>query len=464
MSRTVLIVAYSLPPIARVGGMRIARFMRYLPESGWRVAAISPTVEAAVGDRVDLTLNKLLPDDAVIRRAALWGPFRWLLQKLSREESSGAHDAKLPPDTGDAPAAAKPTGSRFRRLARKPARLIKDLLSLPLTAPDKRVTWSLAAYRAARRTAREVQADAVLTSGPPHSSHLVGLALQRKTGIAWVSDFRDPWARSSEHAHDQRPLRHRINKTLERWCVEHSDRVILNTPAACAEFAACYPTLPREKFVAIPNGYDPEVRVRVEALKGDRPAKRDGEPICLCHAGSVYGRRDIRPLIDALALLNRDGLRFVFEQVGSLNRADEVAAHVAKTGAERFVHLLGQQPHEEALRRMAAADILVVVRQNTALQVPAKLYEMMLFGQPILALDGEGAMAQIVRDYQIGVVADPVDPALIARGVESAAAQLAGPDHESRPRALAQFDARSQTAELAKVLAAAVESKRRRPR
>lgn len=310
------------------------------------------------------------------------------------------------------------------------------------------------------RIVREHRPSVLLSTSPPHSTHLIALALNAMTGIPVVIDLRDPWARNRVDVEVGRSM-HSIQNHLERFCIRRAKRVILNTPELLADFEGQYPAAWHEKFAVIPNGYDPLVRENIEARVRAAPTRTVDAPLRLCHAGTVYGRRDIRPLIEAVALLNRQGRRVSFEQIGSLANAADVAACVARNDAGEAVQLLGQRPHEEALRHMAAADILVVVRQNTGLQVPAKIYEMMLFGKPILALDAEGAVTRMVNDYQLGVVADPVDPAAIAAGILRAAEQLSAPPSEGRATALREFDARAQTRELANVLASAVESRHR---
>lgn len=461
MPRTVLIVAYSLPPVARVGGMRIARFIRYLNDWGWRAVTVAPATDSAVGDKIDPTLNRFLPDDAVVRRADLWPPFRWMLRRFSVGDPGGDAAASSSRSDNDRASRGAGSSSGVRARMRQAMRGAKRLASMPFTTPDKRILWVPAAIREGLRAVREFQPEVILTSGPPHSIHLVGLALKRATGVPWVSDFRDPWARSKAETHAEPAYRRWSNDRLERWCVKRSDRVILNTPAARAEFEAFYGATFSEKLVSIPNGYDPALREQIEALVTAHRRPQDADSVRLCHAGSVYGRRDIRPLIDAVALVNGRGRRVVFEQVGPLDKPGEIAACIERNDAGGFIQLLGQRPHEEALHRQAVADILVVVRQNTPLQVPAKLYEMMLFGKPLLVLDGEGAMTRLVREYDLGVVADPENPVAIAAAIEEVIGRIGEAPSERRAAALVKFDARTQTRELADVLAAAVESRRR---
>lgn len=450
----VLLLTFTYPPSSEVGGFRLARFAKFLPQFGWTPFVATAASEESTLQRDDARLDWTEPSTVVVRSRNWDLPRSW---KVWRRPAGKPSEASQSPDAGASTSAGRPPSSRgsLHRLYVK--------ATMPLRIPDKRIWWAVPALRSMRRIVREYRPSVVLSSSPPHSSHVIAMMFKAMTGIPVVIDLRDPWARNRSYGGEGRIVA-AIQSRLERFCVGRADGVILNTPELLADFQQTYPKAWRHKFSAIPNGYDPAVRESIEALVRSMPARPPDVPLRLCHAGTVYGRRDIRPLIEAVARLNRQGHRVEFEQVGSLVNAAEVAECVARNDAGQAVRLLGQRPHDEALRRMAAADILVVVRQNTALQIPAKVYEMMLFGKPILALDTQGALVRMVRDYQLGVVADPVDPAAIATGILQAAEQGAAPASEGRERALRDFDSREQTRQLAGVLAAAAESKGRRRR
>ncbi|MEX2186740.1 MAG: glycosyltransferase [Pirellulales bacterium] len=448
-------MTFAYPPSSAVGAFRAARFAKFLPDFGWTPFVVTAESEMSTVERDDSRMDWTDRSATVVRTRPWALPRAWKRRLLATEGLSS-------PTETPAVGVAKNTAERptFRGGCRATARRLARAVASPFCIPDKHVWWAVPALTAMRRIVRESRPRVLLSSSPPHSSHLIALALKAWTGIPVVIDLRDPWNHRWGASENGR-LKQSILDRLERLCFARADRIILNTPELLAEVQERVPPQWREKFAVIPNGYDPQVRESIEALVQAADARPLDAPLRLCHAGSVYGRRDIRPLIEAVALLNRQGRRVEFEQVGYLANPADVAACVAKNDAGQFVRLLGRRPHDEALRRLTEADVLIVVRQNTALQAPAKLYELMLFGKPILALDDEGATTRLVRDYQLGVVADPVDPAAIAAGIVQAEKQISATPSEGRAAALRDFDAREQTRQLANVLASAVESKRR---
>lgn len=452
MKRRVLILSYAFPPSSAVGAFRAARFARFLSAYGWEplVVAADDAKSRAGGDA---SRSGLVDESTVVVRARPWSVRDWMPLGL-KSPSSGLHTA-IAPKSPTVSAPGHNSGARGSIFAS-----LRRAILTPFCTPDRHIWWAIPALLAMRRIVRDYQPDVVLSTSPPHSSHLISLALKSIIGIPVVMDLRDPWAHAEWGEEHHGRIKVYTDRVLERWCVHRAERVILNTYDLLENFRRQYPRSLHAKFISIPNGYDPKVRERVEELVATTP-RPGGQPVRLCHAGSVYGRRDIRPLIEAVAILNRRGLRVAFEQVGPLANAGAVADCIRSNQAGQFVQLLGQRPHEEALRRQAVADILVVVRQNTPLQVPAKLYEMMLFGKPLLALDGEGAMTRLVREYDLGVVADPENPVAIAAAIEEVIGRIGEAPSERRAAALVKFDARTQTRELADVLAAAVESRRR---
>src|SRR5262245_58863134 len=135
---TVLVLTYYFPPLAASGSYRLLGFARHLPRFGWRVAVVSPA-------------------------------------ELPWESLDPALEGRVPPET----IVYRVPYPRWPRLLR---RFLPGALWLP------------AARRAAGRAVRELRPDVVLTSGPPHWAHLLGLSLKRRYRLPWVADFRDPWA------------------------------------------------------------------------------------------------------------------------------------------------------------------------------------------------------------------------------------------------------------------------------
>jgi glycosyltransferase involved in cell wall biosynthesis len=159
------------------------------------------------------------------------------------------------------------------------------------------------------------------------------------------------------------------------------------------------------------------------------------------------------PCIEAIERLLRDGQPVTLDQIGSVESLGNV-----KTGSDpreipHEVTLHGHLPHQQTLERMAAADVLVVLQAGTSVQIPSKLYEMLLFRKPILALTEPGSTADFIREFELGIVADPSDSEAIADAIRRLARQTADPsNHRHCQTACHRFDGRKLTGHLADLL------------
>ena len=269
--------------------------------------------------------------------------------------------------------------------------------------------------------------DVVLTSGPPHSVHALGRKVQRATGAFWAADFRDPWVAGRWRGADPNILERRA----ERAVIAQADLVIANAPEARRAFGSYYPDW-AEKFVVIPNGYDP----------GPHPARPpcvDGA-IRMLHAGEIYAGRDPRPLLDALAQLHPEARPIEVEFLGRVDgmSLEEEAVRRGLTGR---VHVRGQVAAAESSRAMAEADILLLMdTPGRRLGVPAKLYEYIGTGRPVLALaEHDGDTAWALRQSGAATrLAPPRDVEAIRIAVKEVAALAAAPATALPPEA-AQF-------------------------
>lgn len=415
-----LMVATEFPPRNSAGVHRTARFARMLPEFGWL-----PVVLTMPEDHGEL------PDWVHHLRVERTGK--------PRPAASSEQDRARPAATGSPPA-----GQRWIEALKACARNLRDLLT---ATPDPNISWVWTSLRTARRLLEEEQPALVYTSGPPHSTHLLGLYLKRQWQLPWVVDFRDPWSRRPWGKKQSNPWGQHLEGVFEAWCVRAADVVVLNTPQATADFRRHYPRLPAEKFVTIPNGCDPDLCEVVAELVQTSPPRQQG-PLRLCHAGSLYRRRDPRPVVEAVNLLHQQGYPVIFEQVGPCASEFGIQAYIQERGLTEWVSLVPQVPHTEALRKMAAADVLLLIQPENDLQVPGKLYEMLLFRKPIVALSEEGATADLIHQYQLGVTCNGRDPTSIATAIRHV---LENPVPGHWDQACTDFDGRSLTRELAQV-------------
>ncbi len=250
--------------------------------------------------------------------------------------------------------------------------------------------WLLKARSACQRLLREHRPDAVITSSPPGCVHWLGLWLA-KHGLPWLADFRDPWIVNQTIPHWTLHLRY--ERWLEAKVMRRATRLIANTPMNQRGWAAAYPEQ-AEKIVTITNGFDPERFPRV----GPHTL---GNPLLMLHAGELYHGRDPRPLLDALQALR---LPMVVDFLGRTSGAEfDFAAEIARRGLGDCVKLPGMVSYAEALERMMRADILLLVHTpQWRIGVPAKLYEYLGAGRPILALaEPDSDIAWVLRTSKV---------------------------------------------------------------
>lgn len=379
--RALLIVAHHFPPSAASGSHRLLGFVRHLGRYGWGTAVISPPT----------TPHE--PVDAELAR-------------------------RVPPETGLYPAPFPWT---------RALRPLRSVCKEWCYAIDVR-RWSMRVHAAARRALRERPIRAVLTSGPPHDVHAFGLELKRRRGLAWVADFRDPWV-SGDWARGGNVRPRPWEVRLERRVMAEADLIVSNAPTARDALRGAVPAA-AGRVVAVTNGYDPE------AFEGlSRRPDPEGR-WTIVHPGQLYLGRDPRPLFDALRGLLADWpagrppprVRFLGD-MGFNSTGVDLAGEARARGLEGVVALEGQVPHRASLQAMVDADALLLLdAPGRRIGVPAKLYEYLGAGRPVLALaEPDGDTAAVLRAGEVPHRLAPIgDAAAIGRALRGLLAEGPG--------------------------------------
>ncbi len=410
----VLVVAFHFPPVAAAGTHRTLNFVRQLAARGHVIGVVTTGTFHGLG--TDEHLFERVPAGVHVSRAPHFDPFIALRRLRGRaHDSIGSKVAN-----GSTPRAA-PFGS----VDRSTFAHLRDYVSRCFDVPDRYASWILPAVLRGTALARKIDAQLIYSTAPPFSAHVVGLLLKAALGLRWVADFRDPWATNPFKVQPYPSLRV-VDEALEAAVVKRADRVILNTELCERGYRDRYPDHPN--FVTIPNGIDPDL---LDA--GVSAAPRDGAPkneLRLLHVGTIYGRRSPLGLLLALKHLadTRPSLaqRITIEQLGSVENEVELRARARELGvADRF-SFLPPVPHARALamgRDATGLLLLGVSGDRPEVQVPAKLFEYLAIGRPILALAKRGgAIAATLASAQAShVIADPDDPLAIAHALEQVA-------------------------------------------
>ena len=353
--------------------------------------------------------------------------------------------------TTDSSSAARKTSEKVVVRKTTGATLRKQVTELCFALPDNRIGWKKDAVRVGMRLIDELRPSVIFATAPPFSSLLVGRELARRSNLPLVIDFRDPWTRVPWGPRNKSWIANQRVATLERKCVSSAAAVILNTPELTEDFINHYSDFPADKFVTITNGFDPDVKSRVESYtRQDQTKPGRDRPYRLLHPGSVYRNRDPRPIVDAIAELRRGGTDVVFEQIGFCDPSFDLHHYAKERNVEDLVEIKSAMSHDQMIQRMAQVDGFVLLQPGTAVQVPGKLFEMILYKKPIMAACVPGAVSNIVNRYRIGEIADAEDASAIAKAIASLTRFDVGSADWDRVHAA--FDGERLSAELAGVL------------
>jgi glycosyltransferase involved in cell wall biosynthesis len=295
--------------------------------------------------------------------------------------------------------------------------------------PDEYVGWIPPAIVAGWQAIRRHRIEHLLSSAPSSTGHLIGLALARLTGLPWTALFQDPWTYPSPLWWELKPtsaVSVHAETAMERAVVRRANVVVCFTDRHASWLRQSYPTLPADKFVTIPNGFDGEEMAAAADTGGTSIGHtvrtNELDQFVMTYAGSLYNRRSPLPLFRALASLIDSGRipasRLRVDLIGRCDMADGVptAELARRCGLEGCVNLTGPLDRLEAIRRMQQSDLLLLLAEDLTLQIPGKTYEYLNSGRPILAFTSTGAVAELLQRTGGAWIVDPGD----AAGVTSA--------------------------------------------
>ena len=359
------------PPAGGGGVQRPLKLAQYLPALGIETHVLAPDDPKWI--HVDPELR--VPTQAWVHRARYIGP-------KGRKPAEELHGT-----TGLVRATTK------MRLA-----------SRRLLVPDENVSWNLTAIPAAIRIARAERIDAVITTSPPASVHLVGAAVQKATGARWLADLRDSLVAHPHRRSESFAVRakEKVDERLARLVARRADAISCVSEAIAEETKKLGA---RGPVATIANGCDFDDFAGLEY----RPAPR----FRITHTGSFFGKRDPRPFLQALA---DSGLDVVARFVGDFRSADREWAESLGLGDR--LELIPYAPRARALELQRDSEALLLLIPEAGGRgrgvLSGKVFEYLAAERPILAaVPPDGAAADLIREAGAGVVAAPDDPAAL---------------------------------------------------
>ncbi|MGH7681278.1 MAG: glycosyltransferase [Candidatus Eiseniibacteriota bacterium] len=399
--KRLLVLAYFFPPIGGGGCQRTLKLVRYLVPHGWE----STVVTARDADYwiLDPSLLEEVPASAEVLCVAGMTSLRMLRLFTQRGGRIESPQARRDPQT-------------FRALRR---------LQSWILIPDGYLPWAKAAGRAGAGRIERGGIDAVWTTSSPESAHLAGLAIKRRFHLPWVADFRDPWVGRVTY-HPPTPWHDARHRSLERDVVHRADRVTVVSEAMAGLYRARYPDLPADRFVTLPNGYDPDDWRRAERVAAPAAERGKGRFVLL-HAGQLAHRPTARTLLVAVERVTAVDPRAASDlTVRFLGGNEEIdSEEIRSLTSSGVVELEPSRPHVEALAEMRRAQALVLLGHGgvaDSLLYTGKIYEYLTSGRRVLGLLGPGPAADLIRASSAGVVCGPEDA---GRAAETIATWLA---------------------------------------
>ena len=376
--RKVLVITYYWPPAGGPGVQRWLKFVKYLRDFG-----VDPVVYIPENPNypiVDETFKNEIPDDVTIYKNRIFEPYRiasFFSKKKTNQISSGIIQAKN------------------QSVLEKTMLWIRGNFFIP----DARKYWVRPSVKFLYEVIEKEEIETVITTGPPHSVHLIGHYLKEFKKVKWIADFRDPWTSIGYHKKLKLTrLAQSRHKELEQLVLTNADKIVVTSETTKNEFQA----ITRQPIKVITNGFDTIVASKV-ALD---------EQFTISHIGSMLSGRNPKNLWRVISEITAENeafkktLRLQFLGVVS----DDVLQTLNDLGLKSYIDVLGYVSHEEAIQYQQKSQVLLLAEidsEETQGIVPGKLFEYMAAERPILGLGPEKwEVAQMVAATKTGAIFD----------------------------------------------------------
>lgn len=384
IKKKVLIICYYWPPAGGSGVQRHLKFAKYLRDFGWE--PIIYTVKNGEYPELDETLLNEVPEGITVIKRNITEPYGFYKIFAGKKKKD-----KITPNFFS-----QKNEGFFQKLA--------IFLRSNFFIPDARMWWIKPSINFLEKYLKSNPVDAIISTGPPHSLHLIANSLHSTTNIPWLADFRDPWT-NIDYFKDLvlLPFAKEKHIRLEKEVLTKASRVVTVSPTWAKELEV----IGERKIDVITNGFDESDFKITNPILDSK--------FTIVHLGMFSKARNHEVFWKALSELIVENPFFAKElQINFYGITDaSVTVLAEKYGLSKYVNIYPYQPHEEIVKVMASSRVLLLSVHNSAnLQgfVPGKLFEYMASNRPIVCIGPEnGDSASIIRQTKTGVVSDFAD-------------------------------------------------------
>ncbi|MBV7268056.1 glycosyltransferase [Winogradskyella luteola] len=373
--KKILIICYYWPPAGGPGVQRWLKFVKYLPDFG-----IEPIVYCPENPNypiIDESLINEVPSDITVLKQPIKEPYA-LASLFSKKSAKTISSGVIPK-------------------AKKQSLIEKLMLYVRgnFFIPDARKNWVKPSVTYLSEYIQKHHIKTIITTGPPHSLHLIGLQLKTQLNINWISDFRDPWTTIGYHKDLKlSQSSQQKHKALELQVLNLADEIIVTSNHTKNEFQ----NKTKQPISVITNGYDPH-SVRVEGKD---------KKFTLSHIGSLLSERNPKVFWKVLSELITENE--VFSKTFQLNLvglvSDDVMESIYQNGLKDHLNIVGYVSHDEAIKFQMQSQLLLLIEidsEDTKAIIPGKVFEYLISETPILAIGPENSdVEHIIKSTHTG--------------------------------------------------------------
>lgn len=375
--KKILIITYYWPPAGGPGVQRWLKFAKYLPDFGWKPIIYTP--ENPSYPLIDETLMKEVPENIEMVKTRIWEPYQLAekLNKSNKKFKAGQFDV-----------------GKNQSWKSKLSIWIRGNFFIP----DARVFWVKPSIQFLEKYLKENKIDTIVTSGPPHSLHLIGLGLkERLPHLKWIADFRDPWTEISYYKHLKlTKSSDRKHRKLESAVFKNADITLATSYTDAENFRKA-----GANAFCITNGFD-------ESDSGEKVKEQKNQAFTLSYIGVLEQLRNPENLWKSLHELiheNHDfAANFKLKLVGRID--DKILQSIENSNLKDHILNLGYLSHGKAVEEMQNSEMLLITNfpnESSKGIIPGKIFEYLASGKQILSFGPDQAdVAKILEETQAG--------------------------------------------------------------
>lgn len=428
MKKKVLIITYYWPPSGGSAVIRWVKFIKYLRQFNYE-----PVVYAPLNPQypvIDASFTRDIPEDMTILKKKIWEPYRLFKLFTGRGKTENLL-----------------TGFTSETRKNKFRDDISNWIRSNIFMPDARKFWIRPSVKFLSGYLSENPVEAVITTGPPHSMHLIGLGLKKKIKIRWIADFRDPWTmidfyRTLLLTNYADKKHHRLEKEV----LDQADQIIVVSETMKQEFSG----LTSKNIVVIPNGFD-EDNITDDRIETDRK-------FSFVYTGIMNPAREPKKLWEALTELINENKNFAEDLdllfIGNIDYS--IIENISTFKLDKYFRKIDFVAHDQVMQYQRKAQVLLLPLNdapNARGIVTGKLFEYLAARRPIIAIGPvDGDAAAILNETRSGRIFDFNDSVNLKNHIKELYQRYSKGNLDVDSFQIEKFSRKNLTAELAKVL------------